>query len=277
MKLVADAGATKINWAVKHNNKIQAFSSTGYNPNVSDSNYLRQVLITAFPSNIDSNNVSEIIYYGTGCGSDIGKERVFKALKTFFKNAEIAVMTDLEGAAYGAYGSNSGLLGILGTGANAGYYDGKQIVETPPSLGYLLGDEGSGAYLGKKILAKIIRNEIDSELMDKFYEKYDLTKGELVPKIYSHPKVNQYLASFVPFIKENIEIQELENLVKGAFLKYYNMYVMPIHKLKELGSIIMVGGVAKAFEKQLSEVLSEKSMDLKVVESPMNELLKRLK
>lgn len=277
MKLLADAGATKINWVIVKEDGIIGFNSSGFNPNVSDSNYLRQLLITAFPGNVNINDISDIIYYGTGCGSEFGKERVFKALKTFFINANIEVMTDLQGAAYSVYGTDNGIIGILGTGANAGYYNGKQIEQMPPSLGYLLGDEGSGAYLGKKLLVKIIRNEIKGELIKSFYEKYGLTKEELVPKIYSHPKVNQYLASFVPFVKENIENGELRKLVKDAFCRYYDKYLIQISKSNKIGSIIIVGGVAKAFEKQLGEVLSEKSMNLKVVESPMNELLKRLK
>jgi glucosamine kinase len=167
MKLIADAGATKISWAIIHKEEVIKFKTSGYNPNISDSNYLRQLLISGFPADFDSNGIMEILYCGAGCGSVFGKDRVQKALKYFFqKVSDINVLTDLEGAAKGMLGQKSGVIGILGTGANAGLYDGNSIIKSPPSVGFMLGDEGSGAYLGKELTKKILRNELSEIIVD---------------------------------------------------------------------------------------------------------------
>ena len=278
MYLIADAGATKINWALLNKGQVIEFNTSGYNPNVADSNYLRQLLISGFPADLNPNDVSTVLYFGAGCGSAFGKDRVQYALRTFFTTSfEIKVLTDLEGAALAVFNKLEGIIGILGTGANAGFYNGNAITETPISLGYLLGDEGSGAYLGKLLIPKIIRNEFAVEMVNKFYTFYSLTPAELIKNIYSAPQPNKYLGSFVPFIKENINSSEVELLVKNAFQSYYKIFMEPVVAKYNNKPIAMVGGVAFAFKNQLSDVFNSNNIsDFTLSDSPLKLLVQQI-
>jgi len=279
MILVADAGATKISWALLDREKFKEFNTSGYNPNVADSNYLRQILISGFPVEYNPSEVKNVWYFGTGCGSAFGKERVEKALHVFFvASAEIRVMTDLEGAGLAIFNKSEGIVGILGTGANAGFYNGKTIVNTPVSLGYLLGDEGSGAYLGKMLVPKIIRRELPTEIIDTFYSSYSLTSAELIKNIYSSPQPNRYLASFVPFIKANMHITEIEQLIYDGFELYCKYYMKPVLAISKKHSVGMIGGVAHAFQPQLNKVFIEQGIgECNIIDSPLKSLIEQFK
>jgi N-acetylglucosamine kinase-like BadF-type ATPase len=278
MYLIADAGATKINWALLNKDQVIEFNTPGYNPNVADSNYLRQLLISGFPTDFNPNEVSSVLYFGAGCGSVFGKERVQKALKTYFTmSLEIKVMTDLEGAALAVFNKSEGIIGILGTGANAGFYNGNAIIDSPISLGYLLGDEGSGAYLGKLLIPKIIRNEFDLETVNRFYEFYSLTPAELIKNIYSATQPNKYLGSFVPFIRENSNNPEMEQLVKIAFQNYYKIFMEPIVNKHINLPVAMIGGVAFAFKNQLTYVFESNNINnFSLTDSPLKLMVQQL-
>jgi len=277
MILIADAGATKISWAIINKGNVKEFNTSGYNPNVADTNYLRQILITGFPVEFNPTEVKTIWYFGTGCGSVFGKERVEKALHIFFTESnQIKVMTDLEGAALAIFNNKQGIVGILGTGANAGFFNGKTIVNTPVSLGYLLGDEGSGAYFGKMLVPKIIRKELPLEIVDGFYAAYSLTAAELIKNIYSAPQPNRYFASFVPFIKQNIHLAEMEQLIINGFELYCKYYMKPVIAIAEKHPVGMIGGVANAFEPQLNKVFMEQGIGTcSVIDSPLKSLIEQ--
>ncbi len=277
MKIIAEAGATKINWALIHEKGIIEFNTSGYNPNIADANYLRQLLISGFPDGFKPADVSEILYFGTGCGSETGKQRVKQALGTFFNNSmEIKIMTDLEGAAIAVFGDSQGIIGIIGTGANAGYYNGTTIESNTPSLGYLLGDEGSGAFMGKELIKRIVREELPAELRQRFFNTYGVSPSELILKVYSSAQPSRYLASFVPFITGNINEDSLEILVLESFEIYVEKYLKPLIKIYSNSTIKMIGGVVNALNKQFMDVMiSNRMSGVVIIESPFRLLLSR--
>lgn len=275
MKLIADAGASKIAWVLINKGQIFEFKTSGYNPNIADSNYLRQLLISGFPSEFNPTNVLTVMYFGAGCGSDFGKERVKKALISFFTSlSKINILTDLEGAAKACFKKSQGIIGILGTGVNAGFYNGTEIETGIPSLGFLLGDEGSGAYLGKKLVAKIIRNELSNEVVEKFFSNTSFSPLTLVQKIYETPHPNRFLASLTPFLKENIKDDQIENLVINGFEKFFNYFISPLVSENGNSDSWIVGGVAFAFKEQLNKVFNEKGLtQVNIIQSPIKMLI----
>ncbi|MBI9068978.1 MAG: hypothetical protein JEZ09_16900 [Salinivirgaceae bacterium] len=269
--LFADAGGTKIEWGWLDQNSTSEFKTSGYNPNVSDANYLRQVLITGFPSEINVNSIEKIEYYGAGCGREFGISRVKKALSTFFINAkEILIGTDLDLAGKALFGEKSGIACILGTGANAGFYSNGIIAEKESSIGYLLGDEGSGMYLGKEFLKCLFRNKLDVELTENFYHEYKFSKDQLIDQLYKSNKPNVFLAQFVPFLKKHITNEQINGIVVNA-IKLFNVnYINSLQVNNE--NIGFVGGVANAFKSIIKAEFSQRNIVF--IENPIKSIIK---
>ena len=141
-----------------------------------------------------------VFFYGTGCAAAANRAMVRRAIKKIFPQADIEVNHDLTGAARALCGTNKGIVAILGTGSNSGYYNGKKIVRNSPGLGYVLGDEGSGAYLGKKVLQYFLYKIFDKELLQKFEGKYELDADEILDSVYKKPLPNRYIAAFTLFL-----------------------------------------------------------------------------
>jgi len=279
MKLVADAGASKISWALIKDNEIVEFKTPGYNPNIADHNYLRQLLVTGFPADFSTAEVKSVYYYGAGCESDFGKDRVAKSINNFFPALDdLKIMTDIEGAGFAVYGKSKGIIGILGTGAHAGFYNGETVVDSPISIGYLLGDEGGGAYLGKILITKVLREELPSEIREYFFRKFSTDAKGLIKDIYCADYPNRKLASFVPFLKENIQNPVIENIVIEGFILYYKTCLTALKGSYRNYLITIIGGVADAFALQLNSVLLEKGFkNIQIINSPIQYLIERIK
>jgi glucosamine kinase len=258
MQLLAEAGSTKINWIlIGAQNKIN-FVTSGFNPLWADANYLRQILLTNFPAGVSPDSVNRITYFGTGCGQPIGCERVMAALKGFFKNVvQLEVLTDLEAAARAYIPKTNGIIGILGTGANAGYFEDGKLVTTPYSVGFLLGDEGSGAYLGRHLAASYLRGYFPAGLAVKFEKQFNLTKPTLFDAVYNNQALNRYLAQFVPFLAEHKNEPQFSELIFTAFKRYAKHYIKPLCQANKPGPLIITGGVAVAFSDELVVTLNQ--------------------
>jgi glucosamine kinase len=192
-------------------------------------------------------NVDEIIYYGTGCANNIQAKKVQKSIKTVFAQAhKITVQHDLIGAAHALCGHQKGISCILGTGSNSCYYNGKKIVKNSPGLGYVLGDEGSGAYMGKKVLQHFLYETFDAELMEKFITKYKTNKLEILDHVYRQPLPNRYIASYAIFLSENRGHYMIENIIEDSLNDFFFNHLC---KYKEIWNhpVYFVGGVAFAF------------------------------
>ena len=216
--------------------------------------------------------VTQIAFYGAGCTKALSPI-VGEALAVAFPSASIKVESDLLGAAHAVCGHEEGIACILGTGANSCLYDGKQIVANIPPLGYILGDEGSGAVLGKMLLNGIFKGDLSAEIRDLYLEWSGLTYPEIIDKVYRQPLANRFLAGSSKFIKENLQYAELEELVRYNFDTFFKKNILK-YTVSSIRVISAVGGIASAFEEQLRASADSFGYQVgKVLSSPIDGLI----
>lgn len=275
MKLIAEAGSSKIQWGIIHSGKVFEFLTSGFNPNVADRNYLRQLLVSGFPKEFDPNEITSIYYYGTGCGTDRNKTEVNRALSNFFcKSNSIKVSTDLEAVGHAVFNETNGFVGILGTGSSFGLYSERKIKKQAPSLGYLIGDEGSGAHIGRVFLNKLLTQQLPEILTKKLADEMQKSFGQIKQELYKTKTPNAYLASFLPFIKNNIEDQNLIKIIENSLQEYIEIYVVPLIKDYPNQRIGLVGGIAHNFNGILNKVFEPYGLPKPIViEKPFHKLV----
>ena len=272
--LIADSGSTKAEWCLLNGNKRKTIYTQGISPYFLTTDQIQQILIVELKEKLKNIEPDKVYYYGTGCSNPENMVSVKKALKNTFSKAKIFVDHDLMGAAKALCGNGKGVACILGTGSNSCYYNGKKIVKNSPGLGFILGDEGSGAYLGKKVVQYYLYHTFDPDLMDRFNAKYNTTAAEILDAVYKHALPNRYLAGFVPFLIENRGHFMIENIIEDGFndfffnhvYKYRESWIMPIH---------FIGSVAFGFKDVLKDMCDSYELQLgRVLKNPMDGLLK---
>lgn len=273
--LIADSGSTKAEWCLVNGNKKKTIITQGLSPYFVTGLQVEQVLRESVFPKIKNNLPSSIHFYGTGCSNPANVKIIRNAVKAVFKEADVFVDHDLMGAAKALCGNEKGIACILGTGSNSCYYNGKKIVKNSPGLGYVLGDEGSGAYLGKKVLQYYLYNTFDPDLMDRFAAKYNnITPAEILDAVYKKPLPNRYLASFTMFLAENRGHYMIENIIEDGFndfffhhlYKYRESWTLPIH---------FTGSVAWVFKDVLKDMCRAYELQLgRVIKNPMEGLIK---
>lgn len=274
IKLIADSGSTKAEWCLLDGKKKKIITTQGLSPYFLNTQQIQQVLEKELLPKIKNIEIDEVFFYGTGCSNPENVKSVKKAISNVFTKAKVMVDHDLMGAAKALCGSNKGVACILGTGSNSCYYNGKKIVKNSPGLGYVLGDEGSGAYLGKKVIQYFLYNTFDEDLMDRFNAKYDTNSIEILNNVYKQPLPNRYLASFVPFLIENRGHFMIENIIEDGFNDFFFNHV---YKYREswLMPINFVGSVAYGFKDVLKEMCNTYELQLGIViKKPMDGLIK---
>jgi glucosamine kinase len=258
MILIADSGSFKTNWRIlKADGQVMDFNTIGLNPYFTGSEEFQKEIKAHFPEEIRFEDISAVYFYGAGCGSPEKGKIIEEALKEVFPEAFVEVHTDLLAAARACFGSHEGLVVILGTGSNHGDYDGENIVQSFPSLGYILGDEGSGAQLGKSLITSFLLGELPKPLHDSFLHQYKLTREEILDHLYSKPRPNRFLASFVPFLWYYRQEPFISQMVKTSFRKLVNTHLVryPGFSSKPLGC---TGSVAHFFAEEFLGVVGEK-------------------
>ncbi|HMH34727.1 MAG TPA: BadF/BadG/BcrA/BcrD ATPase family protein [Puia sp.] len=271
--LIADSGSTKCEWCLLRNGKKKLVETQGISPYFLNTIQIEQILRNELLPGIAKANIDSIYYYGTGCGSAANRLIVNKAIKATFPNASIHVNHDLMGAARALCGKTKGIACILGTGSNSCYFDGKKIVKNSPGLGYVLGDEGSGAYLGKKVLQYYLYNTFDEDLRYKFDAAYTTNQAEILENLYKKPLPNRYLASFAIFLAENRGHYMVENIAEDGIndffynhlCKYQESWKYPIH---------FVGSVAYGFRDIIKDLGRTYEFELgNIYQKPMDGLI----
>lgn len=255
MKLIADAGSTKTAWALVNARSGEQFTSTrGCNAMIAPPGAVTDSLAAAIAAfGCDRLNITSIEWYGAGCATDEVCGRVADELGQFCPEAAIHVGSDLEGAARAVFGSGQGIACILGTGSNSGLYDGRTILMNVPPLGYILGDEGSGAALGKRLVADALRGMLDDELKTELERDYGVTKANVLERVYRQSGGNAFLASIVPFLARHRDNEAVRHILIEVFSSFFerNIDLYPECRSHRLG---FVGSVALHFEKELKEV-----------------------
>jgi glucosamine kinase len=274
MIVVADSGLTKTDWRIVLKDKtVTSFETKGLSPFFCNDEDYYNALVSAFPSDIEPANVSDVFFYGSGCA---GEEKGYKAqqsLQSFFVNAHTFAYSDLLAAARSLFGDGKGVVAILGTGSNIAFYDGEKVNHVTPSLGFILGDEGSGAYIGRNLVQAYFYGIMPIELSSALSAQYDLELSHVLDRIYSQPKPSAYLASFVPFVKENINNEFIRRMMIKVFENMYDCHLKVIPELRTHG-LGVVGSVGFIFKDILMDIAKNKGFVIKeFVQYPIDSLI----
>jgi glucosamine kinase len=272
MILIADSGSTKTHWKlVKKDNSLETFYTKGLNPYFADESVFSKVLNNDLP--VQKEEVTKLHFYGSGCGTQNMVLLVTNYLKSFFPSAEIFVYSDLFGAARALLGHKIGIACILGTGSVSCVYDGKNITERVPSLGFILGDEGGGATLGKELLRAYFYKKLPENIHAAFEENFSITREEVLDNIYHQPTPNAYLASFSKFLRANYHEPFIHDMVYRCFKDFFVNHVIIYPDYKKM-SLVFTGSVSSNLKEILAEVAEEFGTSVsKIIKEPMDGLV----
>ena len=271
MILICDCGSTKAEWTLLDGNDVaKRFITNGFNPNFTDNLTMNNIIGEAINS-IDNQNVSSVYFYGSGCGSDGNQLKIKLIFSKLCPQAKAEVYPDTLAACHALFGKNPGVACILGTGSNACVYDGENITQSVASLGFMLGDEGSGCHIGKRIVHEYFLGIMPEDLRAKFDEKYHLNRDAFLKRVYQGEQPSRYLAEFTMFAMEYIENQYIKNIVGECFEEFMNVEMRLDASLHD---IAFVGSVAFTFKDILLQVLENHNIKCsKIIKSPMDGLI----
>lgn len=275
MILLADSGSTKSHWCLLsrsgHSREVFTSGMNPYQMSVAElGKVVSEELLPCLAADWWAGTITDVYFYGAGCTPQKVRD-VESALSVCFKHANFHIESDMVGAAIALFGASEGIACILGTGSNSCHWSGQKICSQVPALGYILGDEGSGAVLGRALVADILKNQTDKALKEKFLTQYNTSEAEIIERVYRQPLPNRYLAGFAKFAKENIEHPDVHRLV----YQHFNTFVCRVLKQYDEGLPIgFVGSVAYHFSDILESVLRDNGMSARtVVQSPMEGLI----
>lgn len=274
MILIADSGSTKTEWSLIEKDKsLKSLITSGINPFYQDMHDIVNTLQSELASHITP-NPDHIYFYGAGCSNPEKISMVIKALRQVFPSGNIFVGSDLLGATRSLCQSKPGIACILGTGSNSCNYDGKEIIHHVPPLGYMLGDEGSGAALGKKLIADILKRQLPHPIINLFFDTYRVSPEEILDKVYNDSFPNRYLAQYTKFLSQNIHIAEIEDLVIKSFNEFICRNILQ-YKQSSSAEIHFTGSIAYYFKPQLSKSLASYQLNEgRITMSPSPDLIK---
>ena len=268
-KLTADSGSTKTDWLLSdEKGNVQRFSTQGINPVMLTEEKIIAILKSELFSNIGDRQIGTIEFYGAGCrGAHC--DVVSYALQNVFAPKSIVVESDMLGAARALCGSEEGIICILGTGSNSCLYDGNSIIQNVSPLGFILGDEGSGAVLGKRLMGDLFKQQLPTSVAQDFFEEYKLSIDDIIQKVYREPMPNRFLASFAPFLHKHRKCDEIHALIADEFTRFFLRNVAN-YKRKDL-PVHFVGSIAHYFHEELLEVANSNGFEIgKIKKAPLD-------
>lgn len=271
---IVDSGSTKADWIFLDENGSQhhATQTPGLNPLLLEIDDIPIELNSNSVINEIKNDVVQIYFYGAGCKAEKPKNQLQLGLQKFFYNAHILINTDLMAACLAVYQGEPCLVAILGTGSNVCYFDGKSAKSDIPSLGFILGDEGSGNHIGRVLLQSFFYKKMPSDLSAKFANQYNLELDFVLEKLYKQSKVNAYLAQFSRFAQENMHHPFMIKLITNCFQIFVDNLIMPQNYTGV--KINFVGSIAYHFKPILELVLDENNLQLgTIIQKPIEELV----
>lgn len=273
MILVADSGSSKCDWILVNDERCEKMSTMGFNPFFHNSALIEsKIRETDMPKYAEE--IKNIYYYGAGCSSKEFNAVIENALGNVFTNAQISVDHDLTAAAYATCNGEPGIACILGTGSNSCYFDGANIHEVVPALGYILGDEGSGSYYGKKLLSKYLYGTLPKHIHKNFEDHYEIDKQTIFENVYQKPHANVYLASFMRFLSGLRDDEYVKEFIYKGFSDFIRMHIWKYENYREV-PVHFVGSIAYYFEDLLRDVGKKHNLTIeKIVKQPVYELVK---
>ena len=276
MILIADSGSTKTDWCVVENGVlVQQIFTKGTNPFFQSEEEISNEIATALLPELKTDEFDAVYFYGAGCGFPDKIEIVHRAISKQLKvKGNVEVATDMLAAARGLCGREAGIACIMGTGSNSCYYDGEKIVANVSPLGFILGDEGSGAYLGKLMVGDLLKNQMTPELKEKFLKQFNLTPADIIDRVYRKPFPNRFLASLSPFLSQNINEPCVHDLVLNSFKAFFKRNIMQYENYQNL-KVNLIGSVAFYYKEVLAEAAEAMGIQLgTIIQSPMEGLIK---
>jgi len=272
--LIADSGATKTEWCLTKGNQTKKFHTEGLNPYYHTTDSITDIVERHLKAKLNDVTIEEIHFYGAGCDGGKKDQRIQKALKKIFPTAMVYVFHDLLGAARACFQHEAGIACILGTGSNSCLYDGTKIIEHIPSLAFILGDEGSAGYFGKKLINKYFRREVPGDLKEELEENHDMSLDHILKGVYDGSQKSRFIASYSsflgkhadhPFVKEMLR-EGFENFITRIILKYSNANQYEVR---------FIGSVAFAHRKLITNILQEHGLKAGMfIRHPMKHLVK---
>lgn len=272
MLVIADSGSTKADWMVQGDHGTQRITTMGFNPVFHPTELIFDELTRSFANQADKDSPGIVYYYGSGCWDTKRKKVISDALSKIFVRAEIKVEHDLLGAARATCGNQPGIACIIGTGSNSCLYDGEDIKDNVTNLGYLIGDEGSGTHLGKRLIRAYFYRELPHDLLEKFEKFAPEGPGHILDTIYGKETPNVYLASFTKFLGENRDNFFVQRLLYKSFTEFIDRHVrkykghmsLPVH---------FIGSIAYTFQDIIKIALEERDLKVgKFIKKPIDHL-----
>ena len=275
MIAIAESGSSKTNWVIlEGSKKVDEFITSGFNPYVQSREQISEIVKNEVHKVLKDKDVSDIFFYGAGCSSEENIKLMYSCFKSFFNMTEPHIQHDLLASCRALWHNEKGIAAILGTGSNSCVYDGQDVLDNMPALGFILGDEGSGAHMGKQLVIDFIYKKQDSAISEKLRIDYKLDKDYILDKVYKKPTPNRWLASFAPFIRDNTDNEYIHKLVMNAFRAFFEYHICCYPGYQTM-NIAAVGSVAYHFQDYLQEVAKEYGCILaKVIKNPIEELVK---
>lgn len=274
MKLIVDSGSTNAQWLLlAKNGDSSQFRTDGINPFYQTRDGMRNTILSQLLPQIAHllwvGPIEQVYFYGAGCTPE-KKPFVEEALASSFKKAKVVVESDLVGACKALFGNSEGIACILGTGSNSCHYDGHVIQKNVSPLGYILGDEGSGAVLGKRLVADVLKNQFSTDLRELFFKEMNTTQAEIMENVYRRPFPNRYLASLSIFCAKHLDVQPIYDLVYSNFDSFIKRNVLQYPKNLPIG---FVGSIAFHYKDVLQKVLHDNGLTLQtILQSPIEGL-----
>jgi N-acetylglucosamine kinase-like BadF-type ATPase len=275
--LIADSGSTKTDWKlITPEGGLFGFKTIGFNPYFQTTQVIYKELSQHLVPDLLRLSLPglyteklKIFFYGAGCSTPEKCNVVTEALRKAFPEARIEVEHDLLAAARALFGKEKGIAAILGTGSNSCLYDGKGIVENVASLGFILGDEGSGAHIGKLFMQDYLNNEVPKPIAERFYDSYQLSRDLILDSVYKQAMPNRFLASFSKFISDHRDEPYISELIRSSFRQFFNKHICKYPGHKEV-NMNCVGSVAHHYQDLLRAVAAEKEVNIgRIIESPI--------
>ena len=271
--LIADSGSTKTDWCViLDNTPIKRIGTKGLNPFFQSEEEIQQELTHSLLPQLPEGTIDSVHFYGAGCTPEKAPTLRRAIADSLPIVGNIKAYSDMLAAARGLCGREAGIACILGTGSNSCFYDGKEIVNHISPLGFILGDEGSGAVLGKLLVGDILKNQLSPTIKEVFLKQFDLTVPEIIDRVYRQPFPNRFLASLSPFIAQHLEEPGIRQLVLGSFIAFLRRNVMQYDYTQYPAHFI--GSVAHCYKEILQEAAQETGIRIgKILQSPMEGLI----
>jgi N-acetylglucosamine kinase-like BadF-type ATPase len=275
MILVADSGSSKTDWLIDiPGQQQQGFTSAGINPYFLSEKEIVKILQTQCADIVKkAGKIDEIYFFGAGCSNPDRREMVSNALSHVFPKIFISVDTDLLGSAYATCGTEKGYCCVLGTGSNVSFFNGEHICDGNHGIGYILGDEGSGTYFGKKLITDYLYGNMPPDISDLFNDRFNIDKEEVIRRVYKESNPNTYLATFARFLSATKETLYTQQLIEAGFTEFIETNIKTYRDHEEY-KFHFVGSIAYHFSGLLTELCHENNIHVgKIIKQPITDLM----